>query len=81
MVEKPGGDDDHDAQCHPGRDEVERAGLRNPLTRPALVRSGSLSKPPTDRRDSRSGTIWAVSPPSALTSPFMLCVRLCCELA
>jgi len=30
MVEKPGGDDDHDAQRHPGRDEVERAGLRNP---------------------------------------------------
>jgi hypothetical protein len=30
MVEKPGGDDDHDAQRHPRRDEVERRYFATP---------------------------------------------------
>ena len=76
-VEKPDGDD---AQRHPGRDEVERTVPRNPVTRPTLVRSGSLSKPPTDRRDSRSRTIWAVPPPwrsLPLRCPSVRWVRCC----
>ncbi len=64
VEQKPDGDDDHDAQRHPGA--TRGLGARYLATRdpPDGVGSGSVSQPPTDRRDSRSRTICAISRPS-----------------